>query len=116
LTGFARAALIHRLGDLVTANAQRLARLEVQDSGKLYPNEPETEMGPVANEPQYEQVLRYLKIAVQEGANMACGGHPDDELGGFFVRPTVLTDVGPESAVGREVELTGRSRDPFVLG
>ena len=36
LTGFARAALLHRLGDLVSANAERLARLEVNDSGKLY--------------------------------------------------------------------------------
>jgi acyl-CoA reductase-like NAD-dependent aldehyde dehydrogenase len=36
LTGFARAAMPHRLGDLVSANAERLARLEVNDSGKLY--------------------------------------------------------------------------------
>jgi aldehyde dehydrogenase (NAD+) len=36
MTGFARAALMHRLGDLVTENAERLARLEVNDSGKLY--------------------------------------------------------------------------------
>ena len=36
MTGFARAALIRRLADLVAANADRLARLEVNDSGKLY--------------------------------------------------------------------------------
>ncbi|MDT7752945.1 MAG: (Z)-2-((N-methylformamido)methylene)-5-hydroxybutyrolactone dehydrogenase, partial [Pseudonocardiales bacterium] len=36
MTGFARAALLRRLGDLVTQNAERLARLEVNDSGKLY--------------------------------------------------------------------------------
>src|ERR1700761_4897163 len=36
MTGFARAALLRRLGDLVAANAERLARLEVNDSGKLY--------------------------------------------------------------------------------
>ena len=34
-TGFARAALMRRLGDLITENAERLARLEVNDSGKL---------------------------------------------------------------------------------
>ena len=32
LTGFARAALLRRLGDLVAENAERLARLEVNDS------------------------------------------------------------------------------------
>jgi len=36
MTGFARAALLRRLGDLVGQNAERLARLEVNDSGKLY--------------------------------------------------------------------------------
>src|SRR6201987_625125 len=36
MTGFARAALMRRLADLVAANAERLARLEVNDSGKLY--------------------------------------------------------------------------------
>jgi aldehyde dehydrogenase (NAD+) len=35
-TGFARAALLRRLGDLIGENAERLARLEVNDSGKLY--------------------------------------------------------------------------------
>src|ERR1700752_2118506 len=36
MTGFARAALMRRLADLVAANAERLARLEVNASGKLY--------------------------------------------------------------------------------
>src|SRR5690242_9513194 len=36
MTGFARAALMRRLADLIAANAERLARLEVNDSGKLY--------------------------------------------------------------------------------
>jgi acyl-CoA reductase-like NAD-dependent aldehyde dehydrogenase len=35
-TGFARAALLRRLGDLIGEHAERLARLEVNDSGKLY--------------------------------------------------------------------------------
>src|SRR3954464_2201090 len=36
LTGFARAPLWRRLADRITENAERLARLEVNDSGKLY--------------------------------------------------------------------------------
>ena len=35
-TGFARAAMMRRLADLITVNAERLARLEVNDSGKLF--------------------------------------------------------------------------------
>ncbi len=36
LTGFDRSRLIRLLGNLVSVNSERLARLEVQDSGKLY--------------------------------------------------------------------------------
>ncbi|HEX5400748.1 MAG TPA: aldehyde dehydrogenase family protein [Pseudonocardiaceae bacterium] len=36
MSGFDRAALLRRLGELIAANAERLARLEVNDSGKLY--------------------------------------------------------------------------------
>ena len=36
LTGFARSTMMRRLGDLIGQHAERLARLEVNDSGKLY--------------------------------------------------------------------------------
>jgi hypothetical protein len=36
LTGFDRSRLMRLLGDLISVNAERLAHLEVQDSGKLY--------------------------------------------------------------------------------
>ena len=58
------------------------------------PTAPETEMGPVANRPQYEKVLGYLEGAVAEGATFACGGAPDSDRGGLFVRPTVVTGRG----------------------
>src|SRR6478609_5896299 len=35
-TGFERAVLLRRFGDLISENAERLATLEVNDSGKLY--------------------------------------------------------------------------------
>jgi acyl-CoA reductase-like NAD-dependent aldehyde dehydrogenase len=66
------------------------------------PTQAETEMGPVANRPQYEKVLGYLRTARDEGATVACGGEADDRLGGFFVQPTVFTGVGPNSTIVRE--------------
>lgn len=65
------------------------------------PTDAGTEMGAVANAPQYEKVLDYLRGAAAEGARFACGGEPDARLGGLFVRPTVLTDVHPQSTVVR---------------
>jgi (Z)-2-((N-methylformamido)methylene)-5-hydroxybutyrolactone dehydrogenase len=66
------------------------------------PTNAETEMGPMANRPQYEKVLGYLRTAAQEGATFACGGGADDEHGGLFVRPTVVTNLTPDSTIVRE--------------
>ena len=66
------------------------------------PNDAGTEMGPVANRPQYEKVLGYLAGAAAEGATFACGGEPSAELGGLFVKPTVVTNVGPDNTIVRE--------------
>jgi aldehyde dehydrogenase (NAD+) len=66
------------------------------------PTAPDTEMGPVANPPQYDKVLGYLDTARAEGATVAYGGAAETSLGGLFVKPTVLTGVTPESTVVRE--------------
>ena len=63
------------------------------------PADPATEMGPMANAPQFGKVSGMLETARAEGATVASGGGPDEELGGFFVRPTVLTGVEPTSEI-----------------
>ena len=80
--------------ELVRLVADRAARIRLGD-----PTDPETEMGPVANRPQYEKVVGYLDTARAEGATVAYGGATED---GLFVRPTVLTGVTPASTVFRE--------------
>jgi aldehyde dehydrogenase (NAD+) len=83
--------------ELVRLVAERANAIKLGD-----PNDPETEMGPVANPPQYEKVLGYLDKAKAEGAVAAFGGGADDELGGLFVRPTLFTGVTADSTVVRE--------------
>jgi aldehyde dehydrogenase (NAD+) len=80
--------------ELVKLVTDRAATIKLGD-----PLDPATEMGPVANQPQFEKVRGYLETAVAEGATVACGGVAGD---GYFVRPTVLTGVGPQSTVVRE--------------
>jgi aldehyde dehydrogenase (NAD+) len=65
------------------------------------PTEADTEMGPVANAPQYEKVIGYLRGAQEEGASFACGGAAAEQ-GGLFVKPTVVTGVGPDHTIVRE--------------
>ncbi|HEY1967815.1 MAG TPA: aldehyde dehydrogenase [Pseudonocardia sp.] len=83
--------------ELVRLVAERAGRIKLGN-----PNDADTEMGPVANEPQFRKVLGYLETARVEGATVAYGGVADPVLGGLFVQPTVLTGVTPESTVVRE--------------
>jgi acyl-CoA reductase-like NAD-dependent aldehyde dehydrogenase len=83
--------------ELVRLVAERANSIKLGD-----PNDPETEMGPIANRPQYEKVVGYLDKAKAEGATAACGGSAADELGGLFVRPTLFTGVKVDDTVVRE--------------
>ncbi|MFC4000423.1 aldehyde dehydrogenase [Prauserella oleivorans] len=96
--------------ELVRLVADRAATIRLGD-----PMDTATEMGPVANEPQYEKVLHYLRTAQDEGATVAYGGAADDGLGGLFVKPTVLTGVSPESTVVRE-EVFGPVLSAYAFG
>lgn len=66
------------------------------------PRLPETEMGPIATGQQFEKVKEMLARALTEGAVAACGGGPDEKLGGYFIKPTVLTNVKPSDYIMRE--------------
>jgi aldehyde dehydrogenase (NAD+) len=83
--------------ELVRLVAERAKSIKMGD-----PNDPDTEMGPISNKPQYEKVLGYLETAKSEGAEVACGGGAAEELGGYFVQPTLLTGVDPSHTVVRE--------------
>jgi aldehyde dehydrogenase (NAD+) len=65
------------------------------------PTASDTEMGPMANEPQYNKVLSFIDGAKSEGAQIACGGEPNADLGGLFIRPTVVV-ANPDSTIARE--------------
>jgi aldehyde dehydrogenase (NAD+) len=83
-------------GELVDRVAERARTIRLGD-----PTEPDTEMGPVANPPQYEKVVGYLNTARVTGSEFVCGGGPSS-LGGLFVEPTVVTGVTPHAPIVRE--------------
>lgn len=81
---------------LLTAVLERVASIRLGD-----PGHPETQMGPVATRPQYEKILALIAGARAEGATVAAGGGAS-ALGGFFVEPTVLTDVTAAMHIARD--------------
>ncbi len=68
------------------------------------PRDPNTTMGPVINQVQYETVQRYIQSGIDEGARLVCGGlgRPEGMDRGFFVRPTVFSGVTPGMKIAAE--------------
>ncbi|MFB6078095.1 MAG: aldehyde dehydrogenase family protein [Halarchaeum sp.] len=63
------------------------------------------EMGPQVSEDERESTLEYVDIAESEGATLAAGGGvPDGEAvaDGYFVEPTVFTDVESDMRIAQE--------------
>jgi acyl-CoA reductase-like NAD-dependent aldehyde dehydrogenase len=75
-------------------------RLKVGDGA-----DPATDVGPLVTRAQQHRVLNYLDIGVTEGARIAAQAPlPDDPrlADGFYVAPTVFTDVTPDMRVAKE--------------
>jgi aldehyde dehydrogenase (NAD+) len=66
------------------------------------PTDPSNMMGPVVNRRQYEQVLRYLEIGRADGRLVVGGGPATQFDRGFWIQPTVFTDVPRESRLAQE--------------
>ncbi|HEV2770104.1 MAG TPA: aldehyde dehydrogenase family protein [Solirubrobacteraceae bacterium] len=64
--------------------------------------DPATEMGPLVDAAQRDQVARHVDQAVAAGARVLAGGHALEDRPGFFYAPTVLADVPPDTTVMRE--------------
>lgn len=63
----------------------------------------DVEMGALINRVQYQRVLGHIQRGVADGARLLCGGErPADLPKGFFIRPTVFTDVPLNSALWNE--------------
>ncbi len=86
------------------AEAARIAK-EVADAIKVgNPNEPATEMGPVVSDVQWRKIQALIEIGVREGATLVTGGtgRPAGLDIGYFVKPTVFSNVTPDMAIAKE--------------
>jgi len=58
--------------------------------------------GPVINRKQRDRILAMIGRGVEEGAKVACGGTAGDQEKGFYVKPTLLTNVTNDMSVAQE--------------
>lgn len=79
---------------------------KITESAKIgNPEDPSTQIGPIATRPQFEKVLKYIEIAKSEGARCLTGGRAlsGPEYGaGQFVEPTIFVDVDNSMRIAQE--------------
>ena len=65
------------------------------------PFHPQTEQGPQVDKAQFDKILGYIEAGKREGATLAVGGKRHGTKG-FFIEPTVFTNVADSMAIARE--------------
>jgi aminomuconate-semialdehyde/2-hydroxymuconate-6-semialdehyde dehydrogenase len=91
------------------------------------PLESGTDQGALVSKAQIEKVLYYIQLARELGGQIQCGGGPPASLPprckkGYFVEPTVITDLSVDCRVNREeifgpvVTITPFATEEEVIG
>lgn len=77
--------------------AAKMARIRVGD-----PLDAQTQVGALFGQAHMEKVLGFIEQGVRMGAHIVCGGARTDHRDGYFVQPTLLTDVRADMPLMRE--------------
>jgi betaine-aldehyde dehydrogenase len=87
-----------RYDEVVDAVVAGVAAMQVGD-----PMDPATEVGPVVAERQRARIEGYLDSGREEGATVAVGGgRPSGQTKGWYVEPTVFTNVDNKMKIAQE--------------
>ena len=82
--------------DFVRRLAARAQAIKLGD-----PEDDATEIGPISTLPQFRRVVRLIEQAREQGARISAGGGVE-QGDGYFVKPTIVTDVDGSSTIARE--------------
>jgi len=86
------------------AQAEAIAS-SVSDSVVIGPTDDEsTTMGPVISKVQWDKIQGLIEAGIAEGAKVVCGGPglPEGIESGYYVRPTVFSDVSNDMTVAQQ--------------
>jgi len=88
-----------RKAEFEQALAQAIAAVKSGD-----PRDSATGIGPMVSEKQWQRVQGYIQRGLAEGARLLAGGEgrPEGTRDGWFVRPTLFTDVHNQMTIARD--------------
>ena len=89
----------YRLDDVEAVAARVASAIKVGD-----PREADTDLGPVVSEKQWLSIQRHIGLGISEGGTLIHGGagRPEGLRAGYYVNPTVFSNVSPDMTIARE--------------
>ena len=109
------AGIFRNSGQVCVAGSRLLVQRGVADdfvaalsdvAGKMQVGDPlnlSTQAGAINSAAQLSQIVNFVDDAVENGAHAILGGKPIlQETGGFYMAPTVLSDVAPDQRIFQE--------------
>ena len=89
----------HRRAEIAEHAIQAVEKLKVGD-----PTNPDTDLGPLVSEAQFDKVQNLIQKGIDEGATLVAGGvgRPEGLDTGYYSRSTVFADVDNTMTIARE--------------
>jgi aldehyde dehydrogenase (NAD+) len=86
------------------AEFEQIAKVAVAQVKSGDPRDATTDIGPMVSAKQWERVQSYIRLGMEEGAQVLAGGEgrPDGLRIGWFVKPTVFTGANNRMRIARE--------------
>ena len=86
------------------AEAEQLAKAAAEAVPMGDPKDRTKMLGPLVSDTQRERVRGYIRKGIEEGAKLVTGGvePPEGLETGYYVRPTVFSEVTPEMTIHKE--------------
>ena len=66
------------------------------------PTDDANKLGPVSSKAQFEKIASYIRLGLEEGATLLTGEIPTDCSKGYYVKPTIFTNVKNDMRIARE--------------
>ncbi|ATF08667.1 aldehyde dehydrogenase [Candidatus Enterovibrio altilux] len=111
----AASAIAFNQGEVCTAGSRLLVEASIKNAfiEKVvtalkgwqpgHPLDPDTQVGAIIDQQQFDTVLEYIKKGTASGANIVCGGSQVmEQSGGLFIEPTVFDNVDNTMSIARE--------------
>lgn len=86
------------------AEAAQIAKAAAEQIRVGQPRAEDTQIGPVASEAQFQKIQNLIQAGIDEGATLETGGlgRPGGLNAGFYIKPTVFSDVTNDMRIARE--------------